>query len=105
MFLPWINRMDFSISQGVFRGKAGRRHSGEVRLDVTNFGNLLNHNWGVGQRVIQPSILTNPAVDAAGKSTYRLALVNNALPITSFQTTTFNSDVYTLMLSFRYNFN
>ena len=105
MFLPWINRMDLSISQGVFRGKSGRRHSGEVRLDVTNFGNLVNHKWGVGQRVIQPSILTNPNVDAAGKSTYRLALVNNALPITSFQTTTFNSDVYTLMLSFRYNFN
>jgi hypothetical protein len=104
-FLPWLNRMDLSVSQGVFHGRTGRRHSGEVRLDVTNFGNLLNHDWGVGQRIIQPNILTNPAVDAAGKSTYRLALVNNALPVTSYQTTTFNSDVYTLMLSFRYNFN
>jgi hypothetical protein len=65
----------------------------------------VNSKWGVGQRIIQTNILTNPGVDAAGKSTYRLALVNNALPITSFQTTTFNSDVYTLMLSFRYNFN
>ena len=97
--------MDFSIAQGVFHGRTGRRHSGEVRLDVTNFGNLLNHNWGVGQRIIQTNILTTPGVDASGKMTYRLALVNNALPVTSYQTTTFNSDVYTLMLSFRYNFN
>jgi hypothetical protein len=104
-FLPWLNRLDLSIGQGVFHGKSGRRHSGEVRLDITNFGNLVNTKWGVGQRIIQTNILTNPGVDAAGKSTYRLALVNNALPITSFQTTTFNSDVYTLMLSFRYNFN
>lgn len=105
IFLPWLNRMDFSIAQGVFHGRTGRRHSGEVRLDVTNFGNLLNHNWGVGQRIIQTNILTTPGVDASGKMTYRLALVNNALPVTSYQTTTFNSDVYTLMLSFRYNFN
>jgi hypothetical protein len=107
-FLPWLNRMDFSIGQGVFHGKTGRRHSGEVRLDVTNFGNLLNHNWGVGQRIIQPNILTvitGQTADANGRATYRLALVNNALPVTSYQTTTFNSDVYTLMLSFRYNFN
>jgi hypothetical protein len=31
--------------------------------------------------------------------------VNNALATTSFQPTTFTTDVYTIMLSFRYNFN
>ena len=34
-----------------------------------------------------------------------MAVVNGALPTTSLQTTTFAADVYTLMLSFRYNFN
>ena len=57
-------------------------------------------------------ILTNPTVDAAGKVSYRMAVVNNTLPTTTFQTTTFvgqsgtvGNDVYTMMLSFRYNFN
>ena len=34
-----------------------------------------------------------------------MAVVNGALPTSSLQTTTFATDVYTLMLSFRYNFN
>ena len=46
IFLPWLNRIDFSMAQGVFHGKSGRKHSGEVRLDITNFGNLLNSQLG-----------------------------------------------------------
>jgi outer membrane receptor protein involved in Fe transport len=114
LFLPMVKRIDLSLTQEVFHGRTGRRHSGQVRLDITNFGNLLNHNWGVGQRPLIAStssslnlipLLTSPTVDASGNVSYRMALVNNQLPTTTFQTTTFSSDVYTLMLSFRYNFN
>jgi hypothetical protein len=104
VFLPFVKRMDLSLSQDLFHGIAGRRHAGQIRLDVQNFGNLLNHGWGVSQRLVQNQILTNPGVDAQGKATYRLAIVNNDLIKTSLQTTTFASDVYTMMLSFRYTF-
>jgi hypothetical protein len=75
---------------------------------------LLNSKWGVGQRFTVPSssgslnlvpILTNVVTDSTGKYSYRMAIINNALPTSTFQTTTFSSDVYTMMLSFRYNFN
>lgn len=114
LFLPLVKRMDLSITQEVFHGRTGRRHSGQFRLDITNFGNLLNHSWGVGKRPAIASassslnlipILTNAAVDANGKVSYRMALVSNQLPTTTWQTTTFSSDVYTMMISFRYNFN
>jgi len=105
VFLPLVKRMDLSLSQDVFQNIGGHRHSGQIRLDITNFGNLLNSDWGVGQRIIQNQILTNGGADAQGRATYRLALVNNALATTSYQTTTFAFDVYTIMLSFRYNFN
>jgi hypothetical protein len=77
----------------------------------------LNHDWGVSQRLVLPTtaangaqILTNPAVDAAtGRSTYRLAVVNNELVKQTFQSNTSvsstNSDVYQFLLSFRYSFN
>jgi hypothetical protein len=104
VFLPLVKRMDLSVSQDLFHSFAGRRHSGQIRLDITNFGNLLNHDWGVGQRLVQNQILSNPTVDQ-GRSAYRMAVVNNALPTTSLQSTTFASDVYQMMLSFRYNFN
>ena len=59
-----VNRMDFSVSQDVFRSISGRKHAGQIRLDVTNLGNLLNSNWGAGKRVIQNAILTTPILDA-----------------------------------------
>ena len=46
-FSPLVNRIDLSLMQDVFHKVGGARHSGQIRLDITNFGNLLNHNWGV----------------------------------------------------------
>ena len=74
-----VKRMDLSIDQDVFKTRHGARHGGQIRLDIPNFGNLLNSDWGVGQRIRQNQILTNAAVDAHGRLTYRMALQNNEL--------------------------
>jgi len=105
LFLPMLRRADLSVTQDVFTNIGGKRNSFQIRADVLNFGNLLNSNWGVGRRVIQNQILTNPAVDAQGRPTYRLALVGGDLIRNSFQTTTNVSDVYSFMISLRYTFN
>ena len=112
VFYPIVSRIDLAIVQDVFHSIAGRRHTGQIRLDVNNFGNLLNHDWGVGQSIIQNRILTNPQVDAQGRLSYNLATLNTAagpaLVSRTFQTTaaigTTSSDVYVMMLSFRYTF-
>jgi hypothetical protein len=88
----------------VFAKMAGRRHSGQIRLDVTNFGNLLNHNWGLGQRLVNAAILTSPSADANGALTYRLQLSNGNYITSSRQTSAGIADVYVAMLSFRYTF-
>jgi hypothetical protein len=104
VFQPVVNRLDLSLTQDIFHSIGGRRHAGQIRLDVTNFGNLLNHNWGTSRRIIQNQILTNATVDAQGRATYRLALVNGSLISKSFQTNAGIADVYVMMLSFRYTF-
>jgi hypothetical protein len=113
LFYPMVKRLDLSITQDLFHNIGGRRHSGQIRLDVNNFGNLVNHDWGVGQIPIQPRILTTPAADAQGRLSYRLATVTGAsgteLISHTFQTTASLSnpstaDVYVMMLSFRYTF-
>ena len=113
LFYPIVKRLDFSIAQDVFHAVGGRRHSGQIRLDVNNFGNLLNHDWGVGQVPIQNRILTNPTPDAQGRLSYRLATTTGAsgteLIGRTFQSTASlsnpsNADVYVMMLSFRYTF-
>jgi hypothetical protein len=104
VFLPMVKRLDLSVSQDVFGSAGGRRHAGQIRLDITNFGNMLNHNWGVGRRLIRNQILTNGAADASGAATYRMVLVNNEMLTRSLETTTFLTDVYQFMVSFRYTF-
>ena len=99
-----VNRIDLSLTQDVFGKIGGHRHSGQVRLDITNFGNLLNKNWGVGQRLVNGSILTSPTTDAAGRLTYNLQNVSGNLITAPLQTTAGIADVYVMMLSFRYTF-
>ena len=91
--------------QDVFHSAGGARHSGQVRLDIQNFGNLLNHDWGVGQRLINNQILTSPLVDAQGRLSYNMQSASGNLLTTPFQTNAGISDVYVMMLSFRYAFN
>ncbi|MGH9255462.1 MAG: TonB-dependent receptor, partial [Vicinamibacterales bacterium] len=118
VMLPIAKRMDLSITQEVFRNIGGRRNTGQFRIDFTNFGNLLNSNWGVGQRFVVPTtqangaqLLTNAVVDAQGRAAYRMAVVGGRLVTRSFETTTnigsgtTPADVYNFMLSFRYSFN
>ncbi|NOT26644.1 MAG: TonB-dependent receptor [Acidobacteria bacterium] len=109
---PLVKRMDLSITQDVFHNIGGKRNGGQFRIDFTNFGNLLNHNWGVSQRLVVPitqqygaQILTNPGVDAQGRPTYRLATASGQLVSKTFQSQTGLSDVYQFLLSFRYSFN
>jgi hypothetical protein len=110
--MPIFQRADLSITQDVFKDIRGQRNALQIRADILNVGNMLSSNWGVAQRPIasinnnnQLQILTNPAVDAAGRATYRLAVVNNQLIRNTFQSSAFTSDVWQFMLSLRYSFN
>ena len=109
---PFVKRMDLSLTQDIFANIAGKRNAGQVRIDFTNFGNFLNHNWGVAQRLVVPitqaygaQLLTNALADAAGRVSYRMAVANNQLVTKTFQNSSGLSDVYQFMLSFRYSFN
>jgi hypothetical protein len=104
-FFPMVNKIDFSLVQDVFHNVGKTKHAGQIRLDITNFGNLLNHSWGVGQRVINNQILTSPQADAQGRLSYQMQNLNGVLLTTPYQTATSSSDVYVMMLSFRYTFN
>jgi hypothetical protein len=65
VFLPFIHRGP--------EHRAGRvpEHRGPAQLapdqaDILNFGNLLNSDWGVGQRLVTNQPLTNPGCRRAG---------------------------------------
>jgi hypothetical protein len=100
-----IWRFDFNVAQDLFKDVGTRRHGLQLRADFLNFGNLLNSDWGVGQRLINNQPLTNPAVDAQGRATYRMRVVNGELMSRSLESTAGLNDVYKIQFSVKYSFN
>ncbi|HJR61619.1 MAG TPA: carboxypeptidase regulatory-like domain-containing protein [Vicinamibacterales bacterium] len=111
VLLPIVSRMDLGFHQDIFTNMGGRRHEFQFRTDVLNFGNLLNKNWGVGQRLVnaQPLIVPTTAqggpADASGRAQYRLRTIDNQLMTKSLEQTAGLSDVWRVQFSVRYSFN
>ena len=104
VFLPLVHRADFSVSQDVKFSMGGARHSVQFRMDIDNFTNLLNHDWGVAQRLVNNQPLLTTAVDGTGRLTYRMRVINGALMKETFERTAALADVYRIMFSIRYQF-
>jgi hypothetical protein len=110
-FLPFVKRLDFTVAQDLFKSLAGRRHDFQFRVDFINFGNLLNSNWGVSQRLVSNSPLIVPSaaqggvVDAAGMMQYRLRLINNEYMTRTLEQTADLFDVWRIQFMLRYTFN
>jgi len=45
--LPWINIFDLKIAQDIFFKAGDHRHTLQITMDIFNFGNLLNKDWGL----------------------------------------------------------
>ncbi|HZB12080.1 MAG TPA: carboxypeptidase regulatory-like domain-containing protein [Chryseolinea sp.] len=84
---PWLTRVDLTFIQEVFVkvGASEKKNTLQFRLDILNFGNLLNNDWGVGYQSTAstsslPPITANPltvaGVDADGVPSYRIATQN-----------------------------
>jgi len=108
--LPMVFRADLSIIQEVFANFLGQRNSLQFRVDVLNFGNLLNKDWGVGERFtfgsnnnVQPLIARG--ADANGKAVYRFRNTGTELKTNPLSPSNFIEDVYQIQFSVRYNFN
>ena len=107
VFLPMLFRTDMSATQAIATHINGTKNSLQLRLDILNFGNLLNHNWGVSQRLTANNgqILVPAGADANGALQYRLRNIGTSLISSSFTNNAGVSDVYRMQLSIRYNFN
>lgn len=108
--LPMVFRADLSVVQEVFANFLGKRNSLQFRVDVINFGNLLNKDWGVGDKFtygsnnnIQP--LISRGADAQGRALYRFRNTGSELKTNPLSPNNSLDDVWQLQLSLRYNFN
>ncbi len=104
---PMVYRADLSLSQDLSRHIGGAAHGLQVRLDMLNFTNWLNKNWGVSQILITNRPLASQGVDATGANLYRLNTVSQGGPLISksLQKAVTTSDVWRMQLGVRYMLN
>jgi hypothetical protein len=109
VFLPMVYQADLSVSQDVGQTIAGRPNRLQIRLDILNFTNLIDHNWGVAQGFVTTQPLIAAGVDATGAAQYRLATVGGKLIDHSFQKVVSNAAgvpyVWRMQLGVRYALN
>ncbi len=114
--LPWLGRCDFSIAENLGIKVGQSKNVIQLRVDITNFGNFLSKNWGVGQSLRGGQPLAFAGLGGADGKTpvYRLntQVVSNPDGTTStflLRNTYVNNntlgDVYQIQFGLRYIFN
>jgi len=87
---PWVNEVDVSLAQSLGKFGGPRFQNLQIRLDVINFGNLLNKNWG--QQAFSDQGSTCGSICSA---TIVLTQTGNALPAGSGTSATSAQGIYT----------
>ncbi len=105
VFLPMVWRADLSISQELGAMIGSKLNRAQIRLDILNFTNLLNKNWGIGNRMVSNTPLTNPSTNGDGELQYRLRAVGGQLMNKTFEKTAGTNDVFRFQIGLRYMFN
>jgi hypothetical protein len=102
---PWYNRVDFRFLQDFFfeTGKENRRHTLQLSLDILNFTNLLNSNWGVQEIITtnNPLLFRSVTDDVP---LYRLQQINGQLVTEPFQNALNTTSTWSMQFGLRYIF-
>lgn len=105
VFMPMVFRADLSLIQEFYGEFIGKKNSLQVRVDILNFTNFLNKDWGVGDNFVTTQPLIFRSIDSEGKPVYRLRSIGGKLIDKTFQPSASIFDVYRIQLGVRYNFN
>ncbi len=107
-YAPWFTRLDFTAEQDVYMNIGGKKNTLRFRMDVSNFGNLLNNKWGVGYATTGQLMSLASGANLADP-TFRLATQTvNGVPVLvkdSFIKSVNLDNVFAIQLGVRYIFN
>jgi outer membrane receptor for ferrienterochelin and colicin len=112
LIYPWIHHFDIKFNQDFTLNIAGKNHTLQLGLDITNVGNLLNSNWGNNWSMYQSSLLVMTNASSVSPTgtvvpTFRLNSVSGSGEIATetFRKTVGFSSTYSMQFSLRYIFD
>jgi hypothetical protein len=109
LVLPWVHRADLNITQDVYIKYKDTKHTLRFTMDLFNFTNFLNKDWGVNQVPTTMTPLTFVRMDTDGKTpvfSFPYLDGKNKVPFTdSFRDNVGFSSRWQMQLGVRYIFN
>lgn len=110
--LPWRNQVDVRFLQDIFTTVGGKRNTLQFSIDIFNFGNMLNSNWGIVQttnapngQILVPTNTSSLVPGGSTKPTFRLATDVVAPGASTFRNILGLSSTYYMQFGLRYIFN
>ncbi len=102
---PWLNRFDIRVLQDLFTNIGSTRNTLQLSVDIVNFGNLLNSEWGIQQNLNgAQSLLTRQGAVSANPN-FQMNRVSGALPMGPFQNASNFGTTWSMQVGLRYIFN
>lgn len=98
---PWRNQLDFKFVQDFYVTARGKKNTLQLGMDVKNFLNLLNSDWGLFKTTYSTNILSYNTSSKA----YSFPKVNNEVLTKTFKNYESFSSTYMIQFSLRYIFN
>ncbi len=112
LLFPFYKRLDLNFTQDFMAKVAGKINTLRFTLDIFNFGNLLNKNWGISKITNRTALLNFKRVESAGvnagKPVFSFPYLDaaNQIPLVStFQNSTGQSSRWQIQIGVRYIFN
>lgn len=103
---PWRHQLDLNLQQDVFRNIGNNKNTLRFTVDIFNFTNMLNRDWGLrDNRILNNMPLSFAGVNAAGQPTYRMQVVNGQLPTSAFIKNRSVASTWSMQIGLRYIFN
>jgi hypothetical protein len=112
LLLPFYSKLDFNFTQDFFVKVGGHRNTIRFTMDIFNFSNLLNRNWGIFKTTNRTNLLNFLRVETTGPNagkpvfTFPYQDAANRVPLSStFQNSTGLGSRYQIQMGVRYIFN
>jgi len=112
LLLPFYKRLDVNLSQDFMVKVKDKVNTLRFSMDIFNFGNLLNKNWGIQRITNRTALLNFKRVETsgvnAGKPVFSFPYLDaaNQIPLTStFQNSTGQDSRWQIQIGLRYIFN
>ena len=108
--LPWRNQVDIKFIQDIFTNIGDKRNTLQFTIDIFNFGNFLNKDWGAFDQVNATSLLvpTNQNALVPGGAvtpTFRLQADRGQPVSETFRDNNSITSTYYMQFGLRYIFN